>query len=136
MRTIFRLATQAFNCELSIDARMLSILILATMMSAIPQTIWAQVQLPGNYDVCPGVGVCDYESPDAAVNDPARVDGDIIEITTDTYVLASTLQVDDDITINGNGSILDADGFRGVEVAGLNTVFINDLTISNAQRPR
>ncbi|NNK98498.1 MAG: hypothetical protein HKO88_05570, partial [Xanthomonadales bacterium] len=103
-------------------------------MSAIPQSIWAQAQTD-IFTVCPGVGVCDYESPDDAVNDPDRTDGDIIEITTDTYVLASTLQVDDDITINGNGSFIDADGSRGVEVAGLNTVFINDLTISNAQDP-
>ena len=112
----------------------LSTLFAASLLFAIPLVVEAQVS-PGTYTVCPGVGVCDYELPGAAVNDPDRVNGDIIEIITDTYVLAETLLVDHDITINGNDSILEADGLRGVEIPGLNTLIINNLTIRDALDP-
>ena len=117
----------------------ISILFAATSILAIPLAVEAQVG-PATYTVCPGVGVCDYESPDEAVNAAARVSGDIINIVTgtvpDTYVLGATLQVDNNMTINGNGSTLDANGNRAIEVFGTSTVVtVNGINIENAQAP-
>ncbi|MGD9265491.1 MAG: choice-of-anchor Q domain-containing protein, partial [Lysobacterales bacterium] len=83
------------------------------------------------YTVCPVA--CDYSSPDAAVNDPAIVDGDIIDIQTDTYVIAATMQVDDSITILGNNSVIDANGLRAIDVFAEVNLSLANVTIRNGQ---
>ena len=45
---------------------------------------------------------CDYSSVEAAVNDETRIDGDVVNLLTDAYVLTATLQIDYDVTIYGN----------------------------------
>jgi len=76
---------------------------------------------------------CDYTSPEAAVNDPVRVvAGDTIDITTDTYVLSTTLLVDRSMTILANDSVFDADGRRAIDVTGSGTnLSLTNVTIIN-----
>ena len=111
----------------------ISILFAATSLLALPLAVEAQDPLPDTYTVCPaGPSDCDYATPEAAVNDPARVDGDTIDILTGTYVLVSTLQVNNSITILGNDSVLDADRRRAIDVTGATTnLSLTNLTIRN-----
>ncbi len=106
------------------------VLLAACLLFAMPQLALAQ----GTFTVCPSG--CDYTSPDTAVNDAARVDGDTIDITTGTYVLGSAMQIVNSITINGNGSTLNANGNRALEVTGTSpVVIVNDVTIRNGRDP-
>ena len=99
---------------------------MATLLVAVPQITWAQT----TYTVCP-TG-CDYASPEAAVNDPGLADGDTIDVQTNTYVLALTMQVNDSITILANNSIFDADGRRAINVTGAATnLSLTNVTIRN-----
>ncbi|MGB7452921.1 MAG: hypothetical protein WBM36_12420, partial [Lysobacterales bacterium] len=112
----------------------LSTLFAASLLFAIPLVVEAQVQPP--ITVClEGPPTCDYSAPEDAVNDPARV-GDTINITNETYELSEAMQVGDSITINGNNSILNANGNRALEVTGTSSVvFVGDVTIRNGQGP-
>lgn len=112
----------------SIAISLASILLAATLLVAIPQTARAMT-----HTVCPGVGVCSFESPEDAVNSETIIDGDIIDILTGTYVLSATLQVSNSITILGNDSVFDANGIRrAIDVTGAATNFsLSDVTIRN-----
>ena len=100
---------------------------MATLVVAMPQTARAV-----EYSVCPLPAICDFTSPEDAVNDIDIVDGDIINIVTDIYVLASTLQVDNSITILANNSVFDADGRRAINVTGAATnLSLTNVTIRN-----
>jgi len=86
---------------------------------------------PATYDVCPSG--CDYDSPVTAINNPERVPGDIIDVQAD-FVLGARLDIDKDLTIEGNGSIFDATGDRAMWVNDANTdLTLNDLIIQNGQ---
>ena len=64
--------------------------------------------------VCP-VG-CDYETPDAAANDPARTPGDVIAVDEGLYFTISPMYLDYDVSIVGAGSgltIIDATEAEG-----------------------
>ena len=99
------------------------------LLSAFSQTVWAQT---GTFTVC--ASGCDYDTPVSAINNIDRVPGDIIDVQTGTYVLNATLQVDKLITIQGNGSVFDANGIRAINVFG-STAELNlwDVTIKNGQ---
>ena len=121
-----------FRCLFS-KTNSVSILFATTLLFAIPLDARAQVQ-PATYTVCPED--CNYTSPEAAVNDPARVDGDTIDIATGAYVMVAPMQVVKPITINGNGSILNANGNRALEVTGTSPiVIVNDVIIINGRDP-
>jgi len=134
MRKINRHAVASLLRRLFFKSTSLSTLFAAILMFAIPPVVQAQVA-PGIYTVCSaGPTTCDYITPEAAVNDQARVDGDTIDILTDTYVLGATLQVDNSITILGNDSVLDANGIRAINVFGATTNFtMSEITIANGQ---
>ncbi len=103
---------------------------LSTLFAAILLMAIAPVAQAQDITVCPSG--CGYTTPEAAVNDPARVDGDTILITQGTYVLGSTLQVNNSITILANNSVFDADGRRAIEVTGQFTnVSMTNVTIRN-----
>ena len=107
-----------------------TVLFAACLLFAMPPLALAQ----GTYSVCPSG--CDYTSPATAVNDAARVDGDTIEITTGSYTLDATMQVVNSITINGNGSTLNANGNRALEVTGTSPiVIVNNAIIRNGRDP-
>jgi hypothetical protein len=110
------------------------IFLFAALLAAFSQMAWAQV-VPGTYTVClPEVGACDYPSPVLAVNDPDRVDGDVIDITTDTYLIGGTLQVNYNVTIKGNGSVFDANGIRAINVnTPSGNLNLSNITIKNSQ---
>ena len=105
MRAMFRRVVEGFICWNSASTILVSSLLTATLLVAVPQMAWA-----ATYTVCKAGGavVCHYESPELAVNDPGIADGDTINITTDTYVLGATLQVDNSITILANDSTFDS----------------------------
>ena len=104
-------------------------LLTAALLVALSPTTWA-----ATYTVCPLPDICDYQSPDSAVNDSVIADGDIIDITADTYVLGATLQIDNSITILGNGSVFDANGLPAINVFNANTNFLlREVTIRNGQ---
>ena len=122
------------------------IFLLAAILAAFSQMAWAQTPpAPGTYTVCPlgtnpNGGDCDYQSPVTAVNDVARVPGDIIDILTPvTYVLSETLQINKSITIEGNGSVFDANGIRAINVVIdpplIGNLTLNNVTVRNGQAP-
>jgi len=129
MRTIFRRIASSVNCGLSARTILGPSLLIATLLVGLPQVLLAQT----TYTVCKAtVGGCDRLSPEAAVNDPTIVAGDIIDITPDTYVLSTTLLVDRSLTILGNGSTFDAAGWRAIKVSGAGTTLnLEDVTIIN-----
>ena len=135
MRKINRHAVAGLLRRLFFKTTSLSTLFAATLLFAIPPVVEAQVQLA--ITVCPaGPPSCDYSTPEAAVNDPARVNGDIIDIVTGTYVMVAPMQVVNSITINGNGSTLNANGNRALEVTGTSpVVIVNDVIIRNGRDP-
>ncbi len=129
MKVTFRCALSGVNCGRSAHTFLVSGLLVATLLLALPQMVLAQT----THTVCkatePG---CDYTSPEAAVNDPAVVAGDTIDITTDTYVLSTTLLVDRSMTILANDSVFDATGRRAIDVSGAATnLSLTNVTIIN-----
>ncbi|MEM6574293.1 MAG: choice-of-anchor Q domain-containing protein, partial [Pseudomonadota bacterium] len=98
------------------------------------------MQAQTTYTVCPPgnpSAPCTYTSPEAALADNGTVvSGDTLNILNDTYVLTTPLVVDRSLTLNFNGSIVDANGVRGVDVDGTSTIAsINDVTIRNGEAP-
>jgi len=134
MRVIFRCAISGLICGRSACTFLISGLLVATLLAVLPQMVLAQTPTPTTHTVCkatePG---CDYTSPEAAVNDSVGVvAGDTIDITTDTYVLSTTLLVDRSMTILANDSIFDADGRRAINVTGAATnLSLTNVTIRN-----
>ncbi len=129
MKVTFRCALSGVICGRSAHTFLVSGLLVATLLLALPQMVLAQT----THTVCkaaePG---CDYTSPEAAVNDPAVVAGDTIDITTDTYVLSTTLLVDRSMTIRANDSVFDATGRRAIDVSGAATnLSLTNVTIRN-----
>jgi|GEM_PF-6482147 len=109
----------------------LAIVFALTLLLTVPLSAQA-----ATYTVCPGLNVCNFQTPDAVVNNAAIADGDVINITTDTYVLGATMQVVNSITINGNGATLDANGSRALNVSGTSSIVtVNDVNIFNGQAP-
>ncbi len=132
MKNICRLVASGPIGQSLIGTTALSNLFAVTLLLALP--LFAQAQAAGTYSVCPaGPPTCDYTTPEAAVNDPARVNGDIIAITTGTYVLGATLQIDNTMTIEGNDSVLDANGIRAIDVSGSISVSMGSINIRNGQ---
>jgi predicted outer membrane repeat protein len=126
---IFRLAVRHLICGLSVSTIIVSLLLTATLLLAGPQTAQAEI-----YTVCPLPAICDYQSPEVAVNDPVVVAGDTIDIVASTYVLGTTLQVDNSITILGHGSVFDANGIRAIDVINAATnLSLTNVTIQNGQ---
>ncbi len=114
----------------SLGATIVLFLLTGIVPGAMPQSV-----LAATYSVCPLPAVCDYQSPDVAVNDPVIVDGDTIDVVTDTYVLGATLQVDKSITILANNSVFDANGtVQAINVSGAATnLSLTHVTIQNGQ---
>ncbi len=93
-------------------------------------------QAQTTHTVCPPgnpSAPCSYDSPGAALADNGTVmAGDTLDIQNDTYILPAQLVVDRSLTLNFNGSLVDADGDRGVLVISPATVAtINDLVLIN-----
>jgi len=133
MRILYRLARQGLGCEVSAIISVASVFLVVALLAVMPLTAFAQTQ-PQVYTVCALPATCDFTSPEAAVNDPGILDGDTIDIFTDTYVLGSTLQVDQQITILGNDSVFDANGLPAINVTGANTnLSLTNITIRDAR---
>ena len=103
-------------------------LVAVILVAAVPKVAEAQT----THSVCPSgnpSAPCDYASPGAALSDTGVVvTGDTLEILNDAYTLTAPLLVDRGLTLNFNGSIVDADGLRAVRVDGASLI---DANVSN-----
>jgi len=131
MKTTFRVSPVGLWCRYFTNKVVGTVLLSTSLLLVLPQ-----VAAAADYSVCKLPAICDFQSPEAAVNDPAIVDGDTIDVVGDTYVLAATLQVSNQITILANNSIFDANGIRAIDVTGAATnLSISNVTIRNGQAP-
>jgi predicted outer membrane repeat protein len=128
MRTILRPVVPGLVCGFAISTTLISALLTASLLLAMPQSARAQT----THTVCDEG--CDFSSPEGAVSSPTVVNGDIIDVLNGVYTLGSTILVDKSITLLGNDSVFDANGLRAIDVSGAPTNFsLTNLTIRNGQ---
>ena len=102
MREFCRIFHAGSNRLIDLGSTAVSICLVAALLPLTPQSAEAV-----NYTVCPAPGDCDFETPDAAVNNEGIANGDIIDITPETYVLGAAISVTGGANLILNGSTVE-----------------------------